>query len=62
MVRSSQVHHSHATGAINLSGEFFTEYNVVAAASILVALPTVVLFLVARRQLKRGLTLGATSG
>jgi multiple sugar transport system permease protein len=46
----------------NLSGEFFTDYNVVAAASILVALPTVVLFLIARRQLKRGLTLGATSG
>jgi multiple sugar transport system permease protein len=46
----------------NLSGEFFTDYNVVAAASILVALPTIALFLVARRQLKRGLTLGSTSG
>jgi multiple sugar transport system permease protein len=46
----------------NLSGEFFTDYNVVAAASILVALPTVLLFLAGRRHLKRGLTLGASSG
>ena len=50
------------TAIAGLSGEFFTDYNVVAAASILVAIPTIVLFLVMRRQLLRGLTLGASSG
>jgi multiple sugar transport system permease protein len=46
----------------NLSGEFFTDYNVVAAAAVLVALPSLAVFLIARRHLSRGLTLGATSG
>jgi multiple sugar transport system permease protein len=46
----------------NLSGEFFTDHNVVAAAAVLVALPTLVVFLAARRHLRRGLTLGATFG
>jgi multiple sugar transport system permease protein len=37
----------------------FTDTNLVAAASILAALPTLVVFLVLRRQLRRGLALGA---
>ena len=43
----------------SLSGEFFTDHNVVAAAAILVALPTLLVFLLLRRQLTRGLTVGA---
>jgi multiple sugar transport system permease protein len=51
------------TSALNgLRGEYFTDTNLLAAASILVALPTLVVFLVARRQLRRGLTLGAVRG
>lgn len=46
----------------NLSGQYFTDTNLLAAAAILVALPTVVVFLVLQRQLVRGLTLGATRG
>ena len=48
------------TSALNgLQGEYFTDTNLVAAASILAALPTLIVFLVLRRQLRRGLTLGA---
>jgi len=48
------------TSALNgLQGEYFTDTNLVAAAAILAALPTLVVFLVLRRQLRRGLTLGA---
>ena len=51
------------TSALNgLRGEYFTDTNLLAAAAILVALPTLVVFLVARRQLRRGLTLGAVRG
>ena len=48
------------TSALNgLQGEYFTDTNLVAAASILAALPTLVVFLVLRRQLRRGLALGS---
>lgn len=50
------------TALANLSGEFFTDHNVVAATAILIALPTLVVFLVLRRHLARGLTLGSTHG
>jgi multiple sugar transport system permease protein len=50
------------TALANLSGEFFTDNNVVAATAILIALPTMIVFLVLRRHLARGLTLGSTSG
>jgi multiple sugar transport system permease protein len=50
------------TSLANLSGEFFTDYNAVAAAAVLVALPVIVLFFVMRRHLTRGLALGATNG
>jgi len=50
------------TSLTNLSGEFFTDYNAVAAAAVLVALPMIALFLVMRRNLTRGLALGATNG
>lgn len=48
------------TALAGLSGEFFTDHNVIAATAILIALPTLVVFLVMRRHLARGLTLGAT--
>ena len=46
----------------NLTGAFFTNYNVLAAAAFIVAIPTVVLYLVLSKQFVRGLTLGSTKG
>ncbi|KOV89813.1 ABC transporter permease [Nocardia sp. NRRL S-836] len=46
----------------NLKGTFFTDNNLVAAGSLLVALPTLVVFFVLQRQFVGGLTLGATKG
>ncbi len=50
------------TALANLSGEFFTDHNVVAATAVLIALPTMVVFLVLRRHIARGLTFGSTGG
>lgn len=46
----------------NLRGMFFTDYNLLAAGSILVALPTVVVFFLLQKQFISGLTLGASKG
>ena len=46
----------------NLQGAFFTDQNVLAAASFIVAVPTVVVYLVLSKQFVRGLTLGSTKG
>ena len=46
----------------NLRGQFFTDNNLVAAGSVLVALPTLVVFFVLQKQFVAGLTLGATKG
>ena len=46
----------------NLRGEFFTDNNLVAAGSVLVALPTLIIFFVLQRQFVAGLTLGSTKG
>ncbi|MER6304849.1 carbohydrate ABC transporter permease [Streptomyces sp. NPDC001657] len=46
----------------NLRGQFFTDYNLLAAGSVLVALPTVVVFLLLQRHFIAGLTLGASKG
>ncbi|MFF3545613.1 carbohydrate ABC transporter permease [Streptomyces platensis] len=46
----------------NLRGEFFTDYNLLAAGSVLVALPTVLVFLLLQRHFIAGLTLGASKG
>lgn len=43
-----------------LRGSFFTDNNLVAAASVLIALPTVLVYLLLQRQFIRGLTVGAT--
>ena len=46
----------------NLRGEFFTDNNLVAAASVIIALPTLIVFFVLQRQFVAGLTMGATKG
>ncbi|MBK6886750.1 MAG: carbohydrate ABC transporter permease [Tetrasphaera sp.] len=46
----------------NLRGQFFTDNNLVAAGSVLVALPTLVIFFALQKQFVSGLTLGATKG
>ncbi len=46
----------------NLRGQFFTDNNLVAAASVIIALPTLLVFFVLQRQFVAGLTLGATKG
>jgi multiple sugar transport system permease protein len=46
----------------NLRGQFFTDNNLVAAGSMIVAIPTLVIFFVLQRHFVAGLTLGATKG
>jgi multiple sugar transport system permease protein len=46
----------------NLRSVYFTDYNLLAAGSILVALPTIIVFFVLQRQFISGLTLGSTKG
>ncbi|MCC4321830.1 MULTISPECIES: carbohydrate ABC transporter permease [Streptomyces violaceusniger group] len=46
----------------NLRGQFFTDYNLLAAGSVIVALPTVLVFLLLQRHFIAGLTLGASKG
>ncbi|MGB3829494.1 MAG: carbohydrate ABC transporter permease [Ornithinimicrobium sp.] len=50
------------SGLQNLRGQFFTDYNLLSAGSILVAIPTIVVFLVLQKQFVSGLTLGADKG
>jgi multiple sugar transport system permease protein len=46
----------------NLRGQFFTDYNLLSAGSILVAIPVLVVFFLLQKQFVAGLTLGATKG
>lgn len=46
----------------NLQGQFFTDNNLVAAGSLMVALPTVLVYALLQKQFIGGLTLGATKG
>jgi multiple sugar transport system permease protein len=46
----------------NLQGEFFTNYNLLAAGALLAAVPSVLVFIAFQRHFVRGLTLGATKG
>ncbi len=46
----------------NLQGQFFTDNNLVAAGSLMVALPTVLVYVLLQKQFIGGLTLGATKG
>jgi multiple sugar transport system permease protein len=46
----------------NLQGEFFTDFNLLAAGALLAAIPTILVFVVLQRQFISGLTLGSTKG
>jgi multiple sugar transport system permease protein len=47
---------------LNLQGSFFTDTNLISAASVLVAMPTILVFLALQRYFISGLTLGANKG
>jgi multiple sugar transport system permease protein len=44
---------------LNLQGQYFTDSNLISAAAILIALPTILVFALLQRQFVSGLTLGA---
>lgn len=46
----------------NLRGQFFVDYNLLSAGSIIVALPPILVYFVLQKQFVAGLTLGATKG
>ena len=46
----------------NLGGEFFTDDNLIAAASMYVALPTLIVYIALQRYFISGLTIGAEKG
>ena len=46
----------------NLKGQYFTDYNLLSAGSVLIAIPTVLVFFALQKQFVSGLTLGATKG
>ena len=50
------------TSIANLTGQFFSDSNLVSAGSILIALPTLVVYLILQKQFISGLTLGANKG
>jgi multiple sugar transport system permease protein len=45
-----------------LNGQYATDYNLIAAASIMIALPTLAVYLALQKHFISGLTLGATKG
>ncbi len=45
-----------------LNGQYASNYNLIAAASIMIALPTLIVYLILQRQFISGLTLGANKG
>ena len=45
-----------------LTGEYVTDYNLLAAGAMIAALPTLIVFFVLRKQFVSGLTLGSTKG
>jgi ABC-type sugar transport system, permease component len=50
------------TALNNLRGQFFVDYNLLAAGAMIVILPTLVMFFALQRQFISGLTLGANKG
>ena len=45
-----------------LNGQYASDYNLIAAASMMIALPTLVVYLILQKQFISGLTLGANKG
>ncbi|MGI8457487.1 MAG: carbohydrate ABC transporter permease [Propionibacteriaceae bacterium] len=50
------------TGIKNLQGQFFSDYNLIAAGAIFTIIPTLVIYLLLQRHFVAGLTLGASKG
>jgi multiple sugar transport system permease protein len=48
------------TALQNLQSAFFVDYNLLSAGSVIVALPTLIVFFVLQRHFVAGLTLGAS--
>ncbi|MEU3978828.1 carbohydrate ABC transporter permease [Streptomyces sp. NPDC026672] len=46
----------------NLSGQYFTDPNLVAAGALLTAIPTLIVYFLLQRQFVNGLTLGSNKG
>ena len=46
----------------NLGGQYFSNDNLIAAASMMIALPTLAVYLMLQKQFISGLTLGSTKG
>ena len=46
----------------NLQGQFISDQNLIAAAAIIAAIPTLVVYMLLQRQFIAGLTLGSTKG
>jgi multiple sugar transport system permease protein len=47
---------------LSLKGVYFTDFNLLAAGSMLIAIPTLIVYFVLQKQFIGGLTLGATKG
>jgi multiple sugar transport system permease protein len=45
-----------------LNGQYASNYNLIAAASVMIALPTLIVYLILQKQFISGLTLGASKG
>lgn len=50
------------TAIQNLNGQFFTNYNLLAAGAVITLIPTLVIYVLLQRQFVAGLTLGASKG
>ena len=50
------------TAINNLSGQFFTDNNLVAAGAVVIALPTIIVYFVLQKHFVGGLSLGSTKG
>ncbi len=50
------------TGISRLSGQFFMDYNLIAAGAMLTVIPTLVVYILLQRHFVAGLTLGASKG
>jgi multiple sugar transport system permease protein len=46
----------------NLRGQFFTDYNLLSAGSVVIAIPVLIIFFLLQKQFVAGLTLGSTKG
>ncbi|HEX3201897.1 MAG TPA: ABC transporter permease subunit, partial [Actinomycetes bacterium] len=46
----------------NLRGQFFTDYNLLSAGSVIIAIPVLIIFFMLQKQFVAGLTLGSTKG